>query len=77
MGIRLKQGPTLKAVGDYDRWIWHAYFVLPNSYNVINVLEASHLFSDLAEGIAPPAQYSFQEKEYNMNYYLAASIYPL
>ncbi|KAL5554961.1 hypothetical protein UlMin_037197 [Ulmus minor] len=39
----------LEAVADYDLWIWHAYFGLPFSNNDINVLEASHLFANLAE----------------------------
>ncbi|KAK2662950.1 hypothetical protein Ddye_001524 [Dipteronia dyeriana] len=42
----------------------------------INVLEASHLFSNLTQGIAPPAHYVIQGKEYNMGYYLADGIYP-
>ncbi|KAL5576009.1 hypothetical protein UlMin_017708 [Ulmus minor] len=66
----------LEAVVDYDLWIWHAYFGLPGSNNDINVLEASHLFANLAEGIAPPAHYVIQGKEYNMGYYLADGIYP-
>ena len=66
----------LEAVADYDLWIWHAYFGLPGSNNDINVLEASHLFANLAEGIAPPAHYVIQGKEYNMGYYLADGIYP-
>ncbi|KAL5806110.1 hypothetical protein ACOSQ4_028843 [Xanthoceras sorbifolium] len=62
---RRSGSPTiiLEAVADYDLWIWHAYFGLPGSNNDINVLEASHLFSNLA-------------KEYNTGYYLANSIYP-
>ncbi|KAK3199026.1 hypothetical protein Dsin_022441 [Dipteronia sinensis] len=35
----------LKAIADYDLWIWHAYFGLPGTNNDINVLEASHLFT--------------------------------
>ena len=66
----------LEAVADYDLWIWHAYFGLPRSNNDINVLESSHLFSNLAEGIAPPANYTINGKEYNMGYYLADGIYP-
>ncbi|XP_020245164.1 protein ALP1-like [Asparagus officinalis] len=66
----------LEAVADYDLWIWHAYFGLPGSNNDINVLEASHLFAKLAEGIAPPAHYVIQGKHYNMGYYLADGIYP-
>ncbi|KAK2638122.1 hypothetical protein Ddye_025917 [Dipteronia dyeriana] len=42
----------LEAVAYYDLWIWHAHFGLSGSNNDINVLEASHLFSNLAEGIA-------------------------
>ena len=44
--------------------------------NDINVLESSHLFSNLAQGIAPPAHYVIQGKEYDMRYYLADNIYP-
>ncbi|XP_042449188.1 putative nuclease HARBI1 [Zingiber officinale] len=66
----------LEVVADYDLWIWHAYFGFPGSNNDINVLESSHLFSNLAQGIAPPARYVIQGKEYNMGYYLADGIYP-
>ena len=44
------------------------------SNNDINVLEASHLFANLAEGIAPPANYIIQRHEYNMSYYLPYGI---
>ena len=40
------------------------------------MLDASHLFANLAEGIAPLAHYVIQGKEYNMCYYLAGGIYP-
>ncbi|XP_020266873.1 uncharacterized protein LOC109842405 [Asparagus officinalis] len=66
----------LEAVADYDLWIWHAYFGMPGTNNDINVLESSNLFSNLAQGIAPPAHYVIQGKEYNMSYYLADGIYP-
>ena len=66
----------LEAVADYDLWIWHAYFGLPGTNNDINVLEASHLFANLAQGIAPPAHYVIQGQEFNMGYYLADGIYP-
>ena len=49
---------------------------MPGTNNDINVLESSNLFSNLAQGIAPPAQYVIQGKEYNMGYYLVDSIYP-
>ncbi|KAH9724893.1 nuclease [Citrus sinensis] len=65
----------LEAIADYNLWIWHAHFGLPNSNNDINVLEASHLFANLASGIAPPAHYVIKGNEYNMSYYLADGIY--
>ncbi|XP_073285144.1 uncharacterized protein [Primulina huaijiensis] len=66
----------LEAVADYDIWIWHAYFDMPGTNNDINVLESSSLFSNLAQGIAPPAHYTIGTKEYVTGYYLADSIYP-
>ncbi|KAK3225276.1 hypothetical protein Dsin_005138 [Dipteronia sinensis] len=66
----------LEAITDYDLWIWHAYFGLPCTNNDINVLETSHLFSNLAQCIAHPAHYVIQGKEYNMSYYLADGTYP-
>ena len=66
----------LEAVADYDLWIWHAYFGMPGSNNDINVLESSPLFANLANGIAPPANYTILGKNYNMGYYLADGIYP-
>ncbi|KAK3218636.1 hypothetical protein Dsin_012606 [Dipteronia sinensis] len=65
----------LKVVVDYGLWIWHAYFRLAGLTSDINVLEASHLFANLAQGIAHPAYYAIQGKEYNMSYYLADGIY--
>ncbi|XP_024965968.1 uncharacterized protein LOC112506181 [Cynara cardunculus var. scolymus] len=50
----------LEVVADYDIWIWHAYFSMPGTHNHINVLESSHLFSNLAQGIAPPIRYFIQ-----------------
>ncbi|XP_075499371.1 uncharacterized protein LOC142537762 [Primulina tabacum] len=41
------------------------------SNNDINVLEASNLFSNLAQGIATPANYFIGGKEYHQGYYLA------
>ncbi|KAK2642847.1 hypothetical protein Ddye_024610 [Dipteronia dyeriana] len=46
----------LEAVADYDLWIWHAYFGLPGTNNDINVLEASHLFSNLTQGLGSGEQ---------------------
>ena len=66
----------LEAVADYDLWIWHAFFGLPGSNNDINVLESSHLFTNLAADTAPPANYVINGKSYDMGYYLADGIYP-
>ena len=49
---------------------------MPGTNNDINVLESSHLISDLAQGIAPPAHYVIEGKDYDMGYFLADSIYP-
>ncbi|KAK2641976.1 hypothetical protein Ddye_023739, partial [Dipteronia dyeriana] len=62
---------TIEAVANYDLWIWHVYSGLSDTNNDINVLEASHLFTNLAQYIAPPAHYVIQGKKYNMGYYLA------
>ncbi|KAK4724496.1 hypothetical protein R3W88_027275 [Solanum pinnatisectum] len=56
----------LEAVADYDLWIWHAYFGLPGTNNDINVLESSHLFSNLAKRYCASAHYVIQGKEYDM-----------
>ncbi|XP_047977875.1 uncharacterized protein LOC125219839 isoform X1 [Salvia hispanica] len=66
----------LEAIADYDLWIWHAYFGFPDTSNDVNVSASSNLFYNLTQGIAPPAHYVIQGKEYNMGYYLADSIYP-
>ena len=66
----------MEVVADYDLWIWHAYFGMPGTNNDINVLESSHLISDLAQGIAPRAHYVIEGKNYDMSYFLADSIYP-
>lgn len=42
---------------------------MPNRNSDINVMESSHLFSNLAQGIAHPIHYIIQE--YDMGYYLA------
>lgn len=49
--------------------------VCPGSNNDINVLKSSNLFSKLAQGISPPANYIIQGNKYNMGYYLDDGIY--
>ncbi|KAJ8772095.1 hypothetical protein K2173_027272 [Erythroxylum novogranatense] len=55
---------------------WAGQYSGRRSNNDINVLEASHLFADLAKGIAPSAHYVIQGKVFDTGYYLADSIYP-
>ncbi|XP_047340002.1 uncharacterized protein LOC124943551 [Impatiens glandulifera] len=66
----------LEVVASYDLWIWHAFFGLPGSHNDINVLERSHVFSEITSGEGYPVDYSMNGHNYNMGYYLADGIYP-
>jgi hypothetical protein len=66
----------LEAVTSRDLWIWHCYFGLPGSLNDINVLQRSHIFSNLVSDQAPACNYTVNGHEYNMGYYLANGIYP-
>jgi hypothetical protein len=65
----------LEAVASYDIWIWHAFFGLSGSHNDINVLDRSFLFSDRAQGCALPVNYTINDHNYTMGYYLADGIY--
>ena len=65
----------LEALASQDLWIWHAFFGLPGSHNDINVLHRSHLFGKLAEGEAPPINYTINGHSYSMGHYLADGIY--
>jgi hypothetical protein len=70
--------PTIiiEVVASNDLWIWHAFFGLPSSFNDINVLHRSPLFSKLANGEAPKVNYNINGHDYTMGYYLADMIYP-
>ena len=72
------RGPTiiLEVVASYDLWIWHSFFGLSGSNNDINVLERSHIFSELAQGCAPTINYPINGHDYTMRCYLADGIYP-
>ncbi|XP_039837514.1 uncharacterized protein LOC120698095 isoform X2 [Panicum virgatum] len=66
----------LEAVASHDLWIWHAYFGLPGSCNVINVLQRSPIFSAYIRGESPPVHFTVNGQTYDMGYYLADGIYP-
>jgi len=51
------------------------FFGLPGSKNDINVLERSNIFSELEEGRALTVDYSINDNDYTMEYYLADDIY--
>ncbi|KAI5016737.1 hypothetical protein ZWY2020_006588 [Hordeum vulgare] len=70
--------PTLilEAVASQDLWIWHAFFGVAGSNNDINVLNQSTLFIEQLKGQAPRVNYSVNEKEYQLGYYLVDGIYP-
>jgi hypothetical protein len=52
------------------------FFGLPGSLNDINVLQRSHIFSNLVSDKALACNYTVNGQEYNMGYYLADEIYP-
>ena len=49
---------------------------MPMSHNDINVLNRSHLFSDLVEGYNPAINYTINGHNYNTRYYIVDGIYP-
>nr|XP_023897389.1 uncharacterized protein LOC112009287 [Quercus suber] len=66
---------------DFMHWKWKNCptawkGMLPESNNDINVLERSHVFSELAQGHAPAVNYSINGHDYTMGYYLTDDIYP-
>jgi hypothetical protein len=67
---------VLEAVASEDRWIWHFVFGLPGALHDINVLHRSHLLSWLAKGDALACNYTINDHDYTMKYYLADGIYP-
>jgi hypothetical protein len=66
----------LEIVASHDRWIWHAFFEVVGSNNVINVLNQFPLFVDVIRGRTPEVSFTVNGREHHMEYYLADGIYP-
>ncbi|XP_047942686.1 uncharacterized protein LOC125189454 [Salvia hispanica] len=58
----------LEAVADYWLWIWHAYFGVPGSNNVVNVLNNSDLFSEVLNGKASAINFIANNRQYKMGH---------
>ncbi|XP_021758406.1 uncharacterized protein LOC110723364 [Chenopodium quinoa] len=50
--------------------------VFPDLVNYLNVLYRSRVFDEVLHGRAPPVNFTVNDHEYNMAYYLADDIYP-
>jgi hypothetical protein len=66
----------LEAIASHDLWIWHVYFGMPGSYNDINVLHRSPIFSSTLREENTPVTFTVNGHTYNTGYYLADDIYP-
>ena len=75
-----KEGvPALKleCIADDQLYIWHAFFGMPGCANDINVLNASTLQNQIADGTYPPSmKYKISGTMRNILYWLADGIYP-
>lgn len=73
-----KRSIVMETVCDEDLWIWHFFVGCPGSYNDINVLHSSPLFTDISRGVWPPRNNEFiiNGRKRTMLYYLADGIYP-
>jgi hypothetical protein len=72
-----KKEPTiiLEAVAFKDLWIWHAFFRMPGSHNDINVLQWSSIFVRLVECQGLQVNYTINDNDYLIGYYLVYGIY--
>jgi hypothetical protein len=75
-GYKKKHTIILEAIASKDLWIWYIFFEMPISHNDINMLQRSLIFARLAEGQGPLVNYSINDNDYSMSYYLADRIYP-
>jgi hypothetical protein len=56
----------MEVISDEALWIWHAYFGCPGSYNDINILYCSPLFSDVLAGNFPPGAPVVDIEDFNL-----------
>ncbi|XP_025800167.1 uncharacterized protein LOC112879939 isoform X2 [Panicum hallii] len=66
----------LDAVASQDLWIWHGIFGVVGSNSDIIMLNQSLFFTEVLKGQAPRVQFSINERQYDMGYYLVDGIYP-
>jgi hypothetical protein len=56
----------MEVICDESLWIWHAFFGCPGSYNDINILNCSPLFSDVLAGNFPPGAPVVDIEDFNL-----------
>jgi hypothetical protein len=68
----------MEVICDESLWIWHAFFGCPGSYNDINILNCSPLFSAVLAGNFPPAAPAVDIEGFKLEwfYWLVDGIYP-
>lgn len=68
----------LKAVADYNLWIWHRAFGFPGTLNDINIWERSPLFESMQNGSHSEIDFDFEidGELFKKLYYLVDGIYP-
>ncbi|VVA36266.1 PREDICTED: putative nuclease HARBI1, partial [Prunus dulcis] len=74
MGIgRAKKSIIMENVASFDTWVWHAFFGVAGSQNVLG---QSLVFNDVLRGHSPQIMYQINNAVYFGGYYLADRIYP-
>ena len=67
---------ALEAAVDCRLWFWHAWFGMPGANNDLNIFDRSPFFRDLTAGRTPAVNFTINNKEHNLGYYLVDGIYP-
>ncbi len=67
----------LKAVSDYNLWIWHSVFGYPGSLNDINIWDWSPLYESMLDGTHDEIDSTFEinGEHFSQLYYLVDGIY--